>query len=143
MQKLRKFILSILLLLSIVSEYRAQVFVSMTETLLRRRENIIQNKLIPIAIKYGEKLQEDKSVSHEYKAEYFVALKELTRRLRKKKTLCDFLFFSWCDVAEQWVHIWFIYFWLEIVFYARIWRMTSYDLIMIDKVLKLMELFFS
>jgi hypothetical protein len=101
MQKRLKCILSILLLLSIVSENRAQAYMSMSETLLRRRDYIIQNKLIPIAIKYGEKLQEDESVSPEYKAEYFKALKELTRRLRKKKILCEFLFFSWCDVAEQ------------------------------------------
>ena len=101
MQKLLKCLLSTLLLLTIVSEYRAQDYLSMTETLLRRPEYIIQNKLIPIAIEYGEQLQKDESVSSEYKAEYFRALSELTRRSRKRKMLCEFLFFSWCDSAEQ------------------------------------------
>ncbi len=73
----------------------------MSDVLQQRKNDLIQNKLIPIAVRYGEVLLYDETVSLEYKDEYFKALDELLKQSRKKKRSCKLFFLSWCNGKEE------------------------------------------
>ena len=98
----RKLIL--LLVLTLACEYinKSQaIYMFMPDVLQQRKYDLIQNKLIPSAVRYGEVLLNDENVSLQYKDEYFKALDELLKQSRKKKRSCKLFFLSWCNNAEE------------------------------------------
>ena len=96
--------LFLLLALTLTCEYinKAQaIYMFMPDVLQRRKDDLIQNKLIPSAVRYGEVLLYDENVSLQYKDEYFKALDELLKQSRKKKRSCKLFFLSWCNAEEE------------------------------------------